>query len=217
MLTENSTYILSIDIGIKHLAMLLVETSKTYVFKEIVWFELVDITQFVHLDQDSKNKCSLYHTKTISDWLSHVFYLNTELFDLVETILIERQPPHGHVAIEQLIYFNFRNKSVLIHPRSVHKFLNWTNEDTYEIRKQKSVKILKRQLEKGSRTYLLNEFNQLRRQHDISDAYIQALFFLYIKQKEIKKNTPAGRFETLNQLDKYAFNILESDISLQKY
>jgi hypothetical protein len=206
----NTTYILSIDIGIKHLAMVLIATSKTYEFKEIIWFELVDITQFVHLDQDSKHKCKLFHTRTISDWLSHVFYLNTELFNLAEFILIERQPPQGHVAIEQLIYFNFRNKSVLVHPRSVHKFFNWTNEDTYEIRKQKSVKILKRQLEKGSRTYLLDEFNQLDRQHDISDAYIQALFFLHLKQTEIKKSKPLSRFDSLNQLDKYAFNILET-------
>jgi hypothetical protein len=201
-------YILSIDIGIKHLGMMLIETSETYEFKEIIWFELVDITRFVHLDQDSKTSCSLFHTKTISDWLSHVFYLNTEMFNLVEIILIERQPPQGQIAIEQLIYFNFRSKSILIHPRSVHKFLNWTSEDTYEKRKEKSVKILKRQLEKGSRTYLLNEFNQLERQHDISDAYIQALFFLHIKQKEAKRSISLGSYD-VSILEKYAFNPLD--------
>ena len=181
---ENYRYILSVDIGIRNLALMLLECEQDYSIRDIVWFELLDITIFCHLDRESKKTCSLFHSKTISDWLSHVFFLHKELFDLCEIILVEKQPPHGHVSVEQLIFFQFRSKCILIYPRSVHKFFNWGPEIDYETRKVKSVQILEYRLEHTSRSWLRDEFQKLDRKHDISDAYIQASYFLYKKKIE---------------------------------
>lgn len=178
-------YILSIDIGIKHLALVLLQVNKDYTLDDIVWFELIDITTFYHLDIKSRTECKLYHTRTISDWLAHIFYLHKELFDLVDHILIERQPIQGQVSIEQLFFFNFRHKAILIHPRSVHTFFNFGKIE-YESRKQKSVEIFKYRLYKSERHYLVDEFNKLKRQHDVSDAFIQAVYFLHNKEIEYR-------------------------------
>lgn len=180
---SNFKYILSIDIGITHLGLVLVECTMDYIFNDIIWFELIDITKFHHLDFESKKKCKLYHTKTISDWLSHIMYLHTELFDLVEHILIERQPPQGYTAVEQLLYFQYRSKAFLISPRSVHKFFGWGTE-TYEERKLKSIEIIKFRIK---RLWLQDYFQKIARQHDISDAFIQTIFFLCEKNLQFRK------------------------------
>jgi hypothetical protein len=202
--TDKYLYILSIDIGIINLGFILLECNKDYTLHDIVWFDLINITTFNHLDKESEKKCKLLHTKTFSDWLSHIFYLHRELFELCTHILIERQPPNGHVAVEQLLYFNFRNKAILIHPRSVHSFMGWKQED-YEQRKEKSIQSLHYRIIRSERTYLLDEFNKYDRKHDISDAYIQALYFLsekYINYKLLKRNEDC--ISSL-ELDKFRF------------
>lgn len=199
-------YILSIDIGIKHLALLLTECTKEYIFEDIVWFELIDITRFHHLDDDAKRTCNLYHSKTIADWLSHVMYLHGELFDMVDHILIERQPPQGHTSVEQILFFKYRDKAILISPRSVHKFFGWTPDIDYEQRKEKSVQILKYRLEKSSRDWLLPQLDALTRQHDISDAFIQTCFFLHYKYiSERLVGQRGSNSHELSFLDKFTY------------
>lgn len=198
----NYKYILCIDIGINHLAFVLLEITKDFDCNDIIWFDMFDITKHQHLDKESEKKCELYHTKTIADWLSHIFYLHHELFEHVDYILIERQPPTGLVAVEQLIYFKYRNKSILIHPKKVHSFFGW--KDEYEQRKEKSVKVFKYRLEKSQRIYLLDQFNRFERQHDISDAYILSTVFL----NEMKlKNKPKKTFTIYGQdLTQFGFS-----------
>lgn len=181
---EEFDYLVSVDIGIRHLALLLLEYDKTTnTVKDLVWFELIDITKFHHLDLQSEKNCIIPHSKTISDWLQHLFHLHHELFALAKNILIERQPIQGHVAIEQLFFHQFRDKAILIHPRSVHRFFNWNrNKLSYEQRKVESVKILQYRLERTARPWLKSSYEKLERKHDISDAYIQAVFFLHRKQ-----------------------------------
>lgn len=203
----NCKYILSIDIGIKHLALILVECTDEYIYEDIIWFDLIDITKFQHLDAESKKTCHLYHTKTIADWLSHVMYLHSELFDMVDHVLIERQPPQGHTSVEQLLFFKYREKSVLMSPRSIHKFFGWSITVDYNQRKEKSVEILKYRLCNSTRPWLLNELNRFERQHDISDAFLQVVFFLHHKyiQTKIQKDTCTGESNVLSFLDKFRF------------
>ena len=182
---SNFNYIVSVDVGIKNLALVLIEYTKEYIFNDIVWFELIDITQHVHLDSESQIDCKLFHSKTITDWLLHVMYLHNELFEYAQYIIIERQPPRGHVAIEQLLFFKYREKAILISPVSVHRFFGWSAEVNYEQRKEKSVAILKYKLEKTNRPWLHTELNKLKRQHDISDAVLQTLYFLYKKHEQL--------------------------------
>jgi hypothetical protein len=47
-----------------------------------------------------------------------------EIFNKANFILIERQPLNGFVAVEQIIFGCWREKSILISPNSVHKFFN---------------------------------------------------------------------------------------------
>jgi hypothetical protein len=175
--------------------MVLVETEKDYTLRDIVWFELVNITEFQHLDSCAKQDCKIPHTRTVADWLSHVFFLNSELFALCETVLIERQPPGGQIAVEQLLFFQYRSKAILIHPRSVHAFFRWTDED-YERRKLQSVKVFQRALEKSPRNWLIQEFYDLERQHDVSDAYIQLVYYVHVTQEEYNRQLRRKRCAT---------------------
>lgn len=194
---EQYRYILSIDIGIHHLAFVLLEIDRRqYTIHDIVWMELVDITQFHHLDKDSARHCTLQHTRTVSDWLAHIFQLNHELFQLCDHILIERQPPGGQIAVEQLFFFAFRSKAVLVHPRSVHAFFGWTNED-YEGRKRKSTRVFAYRLSQNQRNWVREEFHDMNRQHDLSDAYCQAVFFCHTYGK--MHRTASDAFPELEQ------------------
>lgn len=189
-------YIVSVDIGIHHLALTLVETLHDYTLHDLVWFELIDITRFVHLDPTSRHTCALSHTRTASDWLAHVFFLYHELFQLADHILIERQPPGGQIAIEQLFFFHFRSKAVLIHPNAVHAFFGWRVETDdaeirYQHRKEKSLQVLQYRLAQTPRTWLRDMLQEFSRQHDIADAYCQIVFFAYQKHLETRRRNPS--------------------------
>lgn len=208
-------YILSIDIGIHHLALVLLELHReTAEIHDVVWFELVDITCFQHLDNTHAKQCTIPHTKTVADWLTHLFVLNQELFDLCDQILVERQPPGGQIAVEQLFFFHFRQKAVLIHPRSVHRFFGWTSigldnaDERYELRKIKSTKVLARRLSQSPRCWLLRDFDLLERQHDVADAYCQAVFYVHCETQRIHlARCFPDPSEDLKELDSYRFKL----------
>lgn len=191
-------YILSVDIGIIHFALVLLECDLEYTYKDIIWFDLIDITRFQHLDERSKQDCKLYHSKTMTDWISHVTYLHAEVFELAEFIVIERQPPQGHTALEQLLFHQFRSKAVLVSPRSVHAFFGWSTETDYLKRKEKSTAILEYRLQSTNRTWLLTELAQLSRQHDVADAFVQALFFLNLKHTEWRQSRTTDAYQFLD-------------------
>lgn len=194
-------YLVSVDIGIQHLALVLLEFHKeTHSIHDVVWFELIDITEFHHLDSCAKESCRIPHSKTISDWLQHIFFLHHELFELAKYILIERQPIQGHTAIEQLFFFKFREKAILIHPRSVHSFFSWTKKGlSYEQRKVESIKIFQYRLARTNREWLIDAFGSMPRKHDVSDAYIQAVLFLH--QKQISMEVPLSSSPAMFNLE----------------
>lgn len=195
-------YIVSVDIGIVHFALVLIECTAEYEYRDTVWFELMDITRFPHLDAHAKQECALAHTKTIADWLGHVMFLHSELFQFADRILIERQPPQGHTAVEQLLFFQFRSKAVLVSPRSVHKFFGWSSEIDYDRRKEKSVAAFRYRLKQSTRPWLLDMLDALERQHDVADAFVQTLFFLYKQHEEWRRTREASSF---SQLDQYRY------------
>jgi hypothetical protein len=204
--TELFRYILSIDIGIKHLGLVLLEVEQDYTIHDLVWFELVDLTRFEH---DAKH-CALPHTKTFADWLAHFFHVYHKLFELCEHVLIERQPPGGHVAVEQLIFYQFRSKAKLIHPRSMHHFFGWSFDPTsdaeqrYNIRKSKSLRVLEYRLKQTPRSWLSTELERLSRQHDIADAYCQSVYFTYCQQQEYRRRQHV--LTECDALDQYRFS-----------
>jgi len=207
-------YVLSVDIGIHHLALVLLELHReTYDIHDVVWFELVDITRFQHLDATHAKQCPLAHTKTVADWLAHLFALNQELFDTCDHILIERQPPGGQLAVEQLFFFHFRQKAILIHPRSVHRFFGWiysavdNAEERYAHRKIQSTKVLRRRLGLSPRSWLLCDFDRLARQHDLADAYCQAVFFAYCENQCAQRARHVPESDDLSELESFRFKL----------
>jgi hypothetical protein len=173
MYISGNRLILSIDIGIKHLALVLSSVSENYDFENIVWFDLVDITKF-----NCKPNCPLLHSKTFADWIRHFIDNYEVILNKAERILIERQPPQGLVAVEQLIYGCFREKSILISPNSVHKFFDIGHLD-YHNRKDAAVNLTMNYF-KGD---LYTRLNKHWRKHDICDAVLFTLFWVR-KEKE---------------------------------
>lgn len=205
--TDQFRYILSIDIGIVHLGMVLVEVLHDYTLHDLVWFELVDLTQFEH----DAAACTLPHSKTFADWLAHFFHVYHELFALCEHVLIERQPPGGHVVVEQLIFYQFRSKAILIHPRSVHHFFGWTHdsaldaEQRYASRKSNSIRVLEYRLAQTPRRWLPVEFARLTRQHDLADAYCQIVYFVYLQGQRFRRQQYVQHFSGYDALEQYRY------------
>ena len=214
---KNFFYILSVDIGIKNLALVLSQVKKNFSLDYVVWFENMDITDFYHLE--SPQECKLLHTKTTADWLEHIFYANQELFEAVNWIIIERQPPQGLVAVEQILFYAYRHKAVLIHPTSVHRWLGWSKAIDYEQRKVKSFQTALQILKKNpERQDLVTELESLPRGHDISDAICQTMFFLELKRREEEEQQRTERLKQLAQKHKTMVELEEYiDLDLDRF
>jgi len=175
MYISGERLILSIDIGIKHLALVLINIDEHWQFQNIIWFDLVDITEF-----DCKPDCAFFHTKTFADWIRHFIDKYEHVINKAERILIERQPPNGLVVVEQLIFGCFREKSILISPTSVHKFFDIRQLD-YEHRKIAVVNIARKYF--TDKDY--KKLCEYDRKHDICDAVLFTIFWIKKEQDRI--------------------------------
>lgn len=199
---------MSIDVGILHLGISISELEEDYSFRNITWIDLIDITKYTH-KHCSIDDCKLHHTKTISDWMSHVIQENKDLFDNVDVILIERQPPGTFVAIEQFIFSSFREKTILISPRVVHTHFKISSLD-YDSRKAYSLSVAIPYLSEP----LKNQLMRYERSHDIADSICIMLYWQTKKYNEYKKNERKKEWETrlttdgvniFQHLDSYRF------------
>lgn len=172
-LTVEEKKILSIDVGIKNLGMTVMIVNDNYDFISIPLIQLIDITKF-----DCLPNCKLNHTKTFADWIEHVVVKYNEIFKEVDYILVERQPPCGLVAIEQIFFSKYREKAFLISPTSVHKFFSIGSFD-YETRKYYSTQIASKYLEP-------DVLKSYERKHDITDTILFSVYWIH-KLKEEKK------------------------------
>lgn len=187
--------VLSIDIGVINMGLSLSVINKDYTFKEVLLVDNIDITSYKH-SKCKYSECNLHHTKTFCDWVEHMIYENREHFDYCDIILLEKQPPKGFVVIEQLIYSKYRNKTYLINPRSVHKYLNFKGFD-YDARKKFSEKIGDQYMSQE----LIEKTKKYKRRHDISDTICMLLFFLRKKREEYVKDERMKRLNSLKDMD----------------
>lgn len=200
--TPHDKTILSIDIGIHHLGISIGYVDKSWKLIEITWVTLIDITNFSHDYVLKDCKCHLHHTKSLADWLEHVFTDYEPVFNEVDYILVERQPLAGLVAIEQLIYYRWREKCHLISPRSMHKYFCIGFYD-YDKRKEKTMQIAEK-LNWHSRA--IEWYKSYERRHDIADSICLMVFWLAkkhqayieIKHKEEINNLKLSTFEFKN-------------------
>jgi hypothetical protein len=122
------------------------------------------------------------------DWIEHIIQEYFSVFSTSDVILVERQPPTSpFIAIEQLIFSKYRDKTQLIAPQIVHSFFS-ISYLTYDDRKKYSEKIakcfLKSILEEEEMKKYEKKVEMYDRYHDISDSIC---IFLYWKQKRDKQ------------------------------
>lgn len=167
-------FILSIDIGIYHMGLSLTQVSDEYDFEEILHVEMIDISR-------CKNRmtCELDHTYTATDQIRHFIQDWSAMLEQVDEILLERQPPQGLVVIEQLLFFMYRHKAVLVHPRTVHTHIGSSSCD-YEGRKKVSEKVASIYLDGSAREI----YEMYERKHDIADSICMMLWWIH-KQRQV--------------------------------
>jgi hypothetical protein len=173
--------VLSIDIGIVNLGISVGIVDENFNIKEITYVDLFNITKFTHERELEGVECKLYHTKSIADWMEHLFNEHLPLFRESDYILIERQPPCGLVAIEQIIYYKWREKCILISPRSMHKYYNIGSYD-YEQRKEKTMDIATKLYYWNPRA--IDRYETFERKHDISDSICLMGFWVNRKKEK---------------------------------
>lgn len=176
---DGEMYVLSIDIGVINFGITVSKIDKDFNFIEVIWLDLINMTEFKHRTVSEK-ECGLYHSRTFSDWLDHVYQDNLKFFEEADFILIEKQPPMGFVAVEQLIFNKYRHKSVLINPRKVHSHFDMVNMD-YDSRKVRSQQIALPCIKNKD---LLEQLNFYHRLHDICDSLCMLKFWLHKKSLE---------------------------------
>jgi hypothetical protein len=90
-----------------------------------------------------------------------------DIFDSVDKILIERQPPGGFTNIEILLHYMFKDKVILISPISIHTHFGMRHLD-YEERKDRSIRLAEK---------YTNIDIPYERKHDIADAFCMIVYF----------------------------------------
>lgn len=163
--------IASIDVGVINLALVFALVDEKYTLQRILHAELVDTTVLQHV-RVGADVCTLGHSKTMTDRLTHFVQERAPWFEQCDKVLIERQPPLGLTNVQELLFLLFRAKAELVSPNAMHKHFN-INGFTYEGRKQRTVEIATPYLT------LHAAYNALDRQHDIADAVCQLLFWLH--------------------------------------
>lgn len=190
--------VLGIDIGIHNLGLSLSLCNDDFTLYSVEWITLLNITEYKH-NTISINNCTLPHTKTLCDWINHIFQEYNIFFQKADYILIERQPIHGIVGLEQLIFAKYRHKAHLIHPSSMHKHFHIGHME-YDQRKKRTIAIARKKLSPS----LLFEFDSLERNHDIGDSICLTIYWLhqqhqsYIFEQRRKKSYDI--FKKSNQL-----------------
>jgi hypothetical protein len=189
-------YVLSIDIGIIHFALSTFSVNADYTLESVEWIDMIDITRYVHKNV-TKEECTLYHTKTMSDWLDHTIQENRVFFDNADVIIVERQPPTSpFIAIEQLIFSKYRAKTQLISPKNVHTYLRISHLD-YEARKSYSEQIAERILPE----HFKEKIKTYERAHDIADSICMFMYWLDKNVKEYNRQLRQKQLRDIKILD----------------
>lgn len=163
--------IIAIDIGIENLGLVAASINPNFTINTITHCELINLTK-----NCNQRGCILPHSNTITDRMIHFFSQYKHILDSADTILIERQiPTSGLVAIQSLIHFQYRQKSILVSPNSMHAFYGISHLD-YERRKKATIQLAQHSL-MDHKEFVFNE-----KKDDIADAWC------YINQWSRTKN-----------------------------
>lgn len=188
--------ILSIDIGIINLGMSFHSISNDFQRSTIEEIFLVDITKYIC----DKKVCLLDHSNHLSDRIAHLFQEYNYYFDSADYILLEKQPICGLISVEQLIYSYYRDKCVLIHPSSMHRFFHIESYD-YDGRKDQTIRIASRYMNETTQI----KYKSFTRQHDIADSICILVFWkhqqLEKQQVQQRRHRIQESFKVIHKVD----------------
>lgn len=144
---------------------------------EAVDFALVDLNNMV-----CGADCKLCHSSHAVDKCSHLFQLYANYFEQADRILIEKQPllVGSMLHVEALLYNRWRDKAELVCPKTLHRHFKLVEGD-YEARKA--------MVDKIASPYLnhLPGYDQLRRKHDVGDAYLMCRWHADLRKADAEK------------------------------
>lgn len=197
---------LSIDVGIVHLALVMIRVNTVdWQLQQIVWHQLIDIRRLGH-DVVPQASCGLGHTKTITDRMAHVYQEHAALFNRAVRILVERQPITGLQAVQESLFAAYRQKLQFVSPNQMHKALKLRGN--YESRKQYSVNLARHYFYSKDNSLFpagkatinadpavaerfenyLDKLNKRdKRSHDVADAICMVVFVLQNEAEELRK------------------------------
>lgn len=164
--------ILSFDIGIIHLAAVVVDIPDDALKRSeripmaVLHCDLINITEYTH-NTVPTSECKLHHTREITDRVHHMLQEYAPKWRDCEKVLLERQPLCGLVHVEALLFNHFRQKVAKVSPNAMHKHFGLS--DDYETRKQQTVAM--------AHAWLHDRWTQWERRHDVADALVLAAYW----------------------------------------
>lgn len=204
--------VLAIDVGIKNLGLAFSIFNEDMTINKFNDVQLIDITLMRH-KKTSRRDCKLHHDNCISDWISHVFQ-EYSWFDEADYIIVERQPIQGIVSVEQVIMHQFRNKTILVSPTSMHQYFNIAQHE-YEKRKEFTTKIALYMFDElKTDPIVIDKFKSYSRCHDIADA---VCFTVFWSQQQNKKYKIKHRKERIAEIIKRGIKNCTMDEWFEQY
>ena len=191
----DTMYIISIDIGFEHMGVIGAYVFDNYTLDNVTLCRLVNIKKLV--TECLQSNCELKHDLCITDYMYHFFKDYGEYFNLATHIVIERQPPKGFIAVQELIIYRYREKTVLVSPNSIHK--HFTMPKLQKLRKMFTVCMANPKLSK-----FLDYANSTRK-HDMSDAYCQLMYFLNKKYEISQLEKPICPEQYSHELETFRY------------
>lgn len=161
--------VVCVDIGIINLGFAVVKFTTTEDFS-VIFADKFDISNF----SCDRSVCTMSHDNIMADWMGHFMHEQKQYFDMADKVLVERQPPVGFRDAEQLLVHCFRDKAVLIHPRSFQAYFGVSGHE-YDHRKIILVRKAKNVYHQCSSTI---ELLEKERAHDIADALLFAIYYV---------------------------------------
>jgi hypothetical protein len=177
--------LVSIDIGIRHLALVEVELGGALPIKRISQVHLVDLTTVPSTGDSCHPDCDLHHSREIGDRLVHCAREHAVMLERAQCILVERQPITGLQSVQMFFHQRFRDKVVLLSPCQMHKFFNLSK--SYQHRKVQVVAIM-RQICAYVHFDVAAACSGMPRLHDVADAVCFAWWHGY--QLKLLRTSP---------------------------
>ena len=186
----------SIDIGIFNLGLVVCEVNTDWSIR-VIHAERINIKELCTECRDVR--CRFKHALVFTDYIDHFVFKYDNYLKHSKAVLIERQPPQGFVAVQELIMSHFRDTTILVSPNSVHKFFEIGHLD-YDGRKVASINIAKN----------IHAFDGHRgRIHDIADA-ICMLIYQTSKMKKAEADETL-RLQKLDPFNRYRYNAEDAE------